>query len=142
MDNLVRAIRTSFPRRNLDPFSQSYPAPLPIPDPLKKWPESTGIGGRFESEQVSGLNRNHCPLSTGIYTLHAVYSKSCLAPIERMLRQGNMKVRALYDLVKVRYVDAGEIDRFDPKHLSFFNINTKADLARARRLAKEMSSNK
>jgi len=44
-----------------------FPAPLQIPDPLKKWPESTGIGGPFEPEWVSGLKRNHCPLSTGIY---------------------------------------------------------------------------
>jgi molybdopterin-guanine dinucleotide biosynthesis protein A len=74
--------------------------------------------------------------------LHAVYSKSCLAPIERLLNQGNIKVRALFDLVKVRYVDAGEIDRFDPKHLSFFNINTEADLARAQQLLKEISGDK
>jgi hypothetical protein len=67
MDNLVRAIRPSFQRRKLGPFWVSYPAPLQIPDPLKKWPESTGIGGRFETEWVAGLKRNHCPLSTGIY---------------------------------------------------------------------------
>ncbi len=68
--------------------------------------------------------------------LHAVYSKSCLAPIERLLSQGNLRVRALFDLVKVRYVEADEIDSFDPKHLSFFNINTEADLERAQQLAK------
>jgi molybdopterin-guanine dinucleotide biosynthesis protein A len=34
-------------------------------------------------------------------------------------------------------VEAEEIDRFDPKHLSFFNINTEADLKIARELAKE-----
>jgi hypothetical protein len=48
-------------------YPLSYQAPLQIPDPLKKWPESSGIGGRFEPEWVSGLKRNHCPLSTGIY---------------------------------------------------------------------------
>ena len=68
--------------------------------------------------------------------LHAVYSKSCLAPIERLLSQGDLRVRALFDLVKVRYVEADEIDSFDPKHLSFFNINTEADLERAQLLAK------
>jgi len=35
----------------------------------------------------------------------------------------------------MRYVEADEINRFDPQHLSFFNINTKADLERARKLA-------
>jgi len=68
--------------------------------------------------------------------LHAVYSKSCLAPIEQLLSQGNLRVRALFDLVKVRYVEADEIDSFDPKHLSFFNVNTKADLEKAQQLAK------
>jgi molybdopterin-guanine dinucleotide biosynthesis protein A len=67
--------------------------------------------------------------------LHAVYSKSCLAPIERLLKQGNMEVRVLFDLVRVRYVESDEIDRFDPEHLSFFNINTEADLERARQIA-------
>ena len=70
--------------------------------------------------------------------LHAVYSKSCLAPIESLLRQGTLSVTELFTLVKVRYVEAEEIDRLDPKHLSFFNINTEADLKMARELAKEI----
>jgi molybdopterin-guanine dinucleotide biosynthesis protein A len=74
--------------------------------------------------------------------LHAVYSKSCLAPIEGLLDQGELRVSTLFDLVKVRYVEADEIDSFDPKHLSFLNINTKADLAMARQLAKEISGDK
>jgi len=74
--------------------------------------------------------------------LHAVYSRNCLAPIERLLKQGEIRVRALFELVKVRYVEADEIERFDPKHLSFFNVNTEADLEMAQRLAKEISSDK
>jgi len=66
--------------------------------------------------------------------LHAVYSKACLAPIERLLKQGIFGVRELFRLVRVRYVEAEEIDWFDPEHLSFFNINTRSDLARARDL--------
>jgi len=69
--------------------------------------------------------------------LHAVYSRACLAPIECLLKQGNLSIRELFTLVRVRYVEAEEIDRFDPGHLSFFNINAKADLERARRLIKE-----
>jgi molybdopterin-guanine dinucleotide biosynthesis protein A len=74
--------------------------------------------------------------------LHAIYSKSCLAPIERLFNQGELRVSAMLDSVKVRYVEADEIDRFDPKHLSFFNINTEADLEIAQQLAKEMSGAK
>ena len=69
--------------------------------------------------------------------LHAVYSKACLAPIECMLTQGNLRVTELFTLVKVRYVEAEEINRFDPKHLSLFNVNTEADLKTARELLKE-----
>ncbi len=68
--------------------------------------------------------------------IHAVYSKGCLSPIERLLRQGSLGIRELFALVRVRYVTAAEIDRFDPEHLSFFNINTKADLEMARRLVR------
>jgi molybdenum cofactor guanylyltransferase len=77
-------------------------------------------------------------LAEMVEPLHAVYAKSCLAPIERLLEQGNMQVNALLGLVKVRYVEADEVDRFDPRHLSFFNVNTRADLERAQRLAKEI----
>ena len=75
--------------------------------------------------------------------LHAVYSKGCLAPIEWLLKQGNLRVAELFSLVRVRYVEAREINRFDPKHLSFFNINTEADLKMARELVRrDMSDDK
>jgi molybdopterin-guanine dinucleotide biosynthesis protein A len=67
--------------------------------------------------------------------LHAVYARNCLAHIKRLLERGVLEVRALFELVKVRYVEASEIDRFDPGHLSFFNVNTEADLERARQIA-------
>ena len=76
-------------------------------------------------------------LGNMVEPLHAVYSKSCLAPIENLLKQDNLKITDLFTLVKVRYVEAEEIDRFDPKHLSFFNINTMADLKTAQELAGE-----
>jgi len=76
-------------------------------------------------------------LGSMIEPLHAVYSKDCLAPIENLFKQGNLKVSHLLTLVKVRYVEAEEINQFDPKHLSFFNINTKADLKIAQELAGE-----
>lgn len=74
--------------------------------------------------------------------LHAVYSKNCQAPIERLLKQGEIRIKALFSLVKVRYIEDDEISRFDPKHLSFFNINTEADLEMAQQLAKETSVDK
>lgn len=73
-------------------------------------------------------------LGNMVEPLHAVYSKTCLAPIQSLLEQGNLSIRGLFSLVRVKYVEATEINRFDPEHLSFFNINTKADLQMAREL--------
>lgn len=71
--------------------------------------------------------------------LHAVYSRNCLTAIESLLKQNSLSITRLFNLVRVRYVEAEEIDRFDPRHLSFFNINTEADLKRARELIREES---
>ncbi len=69
-----------------------------------------------------------------IEPLHAVYTKECLAPIEHLLEKDNLSVRGLFPMVRVRYVEAEEIERFDSEHLSFFNVNTRADLERVRGL--------
>ncbi|HUV56825.1 MAG TPA: molybdenum cofactor guanylyltransferase [Dehalococcoidales bacterium] len=66
--------------------------------------------------------------------LHAVYSRGCLASIKRLIKQDTLSVSELFALVEVRYVETEEIDRFDPEHLSFFNINNKADLLKAKEL--------
>jgi molybdopterin-guanine dinucleotide biosynthesis protein A len=67
--------------------------------------------------------------------LHAVYTKKCSAPIEQMVKQNRLMINQLFPLIKTRYVEASEIEKFDPRHLSFFNVNTKADLKKARELA-------
>ena len=66
--------------------------------------------------------------------LHAIYSRRCLLPIERVLSAGGLRIMDFFGDVRVRYVEQREIDLFDPQHLSFFNINTYADLERARDL--------
>lgn len=62
--------------------------------------------------------------------LHAVYTSNCIEPIKALLDKGEKVILDLFDYVKVRFVDVEEIDKFDPRHLSFFNINTPEDLAR------------
>lgn len=69
--------------------------------------------------------------------LHAIYSKNCVSPMAELLRQNKMRLADIVGLVKVRYVTETEIDRFDPERLSFFNINTPANLQRARELAEQ-----
>ncbi len=69
-----------------------------------------------------------------IEPLHGVYAKACLTPIGQLLKQGVLSVREIFRLVRVKYVEAEEIDRFDPEHLSFFNVNTESDLLKAKDL--------
>ena len=92
---------------------------------------------RYMVEVSAGFDLVVPRLGKLVEPLHAVYARSCLPHIDRMLKRGNLEVRGLFKLVKVRYLEAGEIERFDPEHLSFFNINTEADLERARQLVME-----
>jgi len=71
----------------------------------------------------------------GVEPLCAIYSKNCLASIHRLVKQNELRISELFNMAKVKYVGEDEIDKFDAEHLSFFNINTKADLDKARKLA-------
>jgi len=71
--------------------------------------------------------------------LHAAYSKDCLKVMEKSLRMGWFQIAKIFALVKTRYVLDEEVDRFDPEHLSFLNINTAADLQRAKALIIEQN---
>jgi molybdopterin-guanine dinucleotide biosynthesis protein A len=68
--------------------------------------------------------------------LHAIYSKGCLEPIDRLLARGGLKIIDFFSEVRVRYVEEEEVDIFDPQHLSFFNVNTLSDLEEMKKLAK------
>jgi molybdopterin-guanine dinucleotide biosynthesis protein A len=63
--------------------------------------------------------------------LHAVYTKNCSSYIKRLLDEDRLQILELLNSVKTRYVDETEIAKFDPEHLSFFNINTRRDLIQA-----------
>ena len=68
--------------------------------------------------------------------LHAVYSRDCLEVIERALQEDRLQIQSFFHEVKVRYVENAELSRFDPQHISFFNVNSESDLERARALLK------
>jgi molybdenum cofactor guanylyltransferase len=76
------------------------------------------------------------PRVNGLFEpLHAIYSKNCITPIESILNEGKKVIVELFKYVKVKYIEADEVDKFDPQHLSFFNINTKEELEMAKRIA-------
>ena len=65
----------------------------------------------------------------GYQPLCAVYSKRCLHPIERQLKQGNAKIADFFSQVKVREVPEDRLRTADRELVSFVNINTPEDLA-------------
>jgi len=73
--------------------------------------------------------------------LHAIYSKSCLEPIDRLLARGGLKIIDFFPEVRVRYVEESEVDIFDPQHLSFFNVNKPSDLVKMKKLARKGKGN-
>jgi molybdopterin-guanine dinucleotide biosynthesis protein A len=67
--------------------------------------------------------------------LHAVYDRRmCLPAIEESLQAGEERLVSFYPNVRVLTVDEVVLDRLDPGGLSFFNVNTPQDLARAEQL--------
>ena len=71
--------------------------------------------------------------------LHAIYSKACLPAMARLLDQGRRQIVGFFHEVRVRYVEEDEIERFDPRHLSFVNVNTPQDWRRVQELLKEQA---
>ncbi|MGD2251281.1 MAG: molybdenum cofactor guanylyltransferase [Anaerolineales bacterium] len=63
--------------------------------------------------------------------LQAVYSRSCLPAVEAALARGEQRMVSFFPQVTVLPVEQEDLDRFDPKGLSFFNINRPQDLAQA-----------
>lgn len=74
--------------------------------------------------------------------LHAVYTKNCLAPIEKQINLCQLSVLRLFSLVKTGYVRAEIAGRYDPGRRSFFNINTEKDLEVARGLSGDFGQTK
>jgi molybdopterin-guanine dinucleotide biosynthesis protein A len=69
--------------------------------------------------------------------LHAIYGKSCLPAMNRLLEQGRRQIIAFFDEVRVHYVEEVEVDKHDPRHLSFLNVNTPEDLEQVQALLSE-----
>jgi molybdopterin-guanine dinucleotide biosynthesis protein A len=59
-----------------------------------------------------------------LQTLHAIYSKACLQPIERRLEMHRLRIIGFFPDVRVRTVTASELEPYDPALLAFQNLNT------------------
>ncbi|NBG89602.1 NTP transferase domain-containing protein [Isachenkonia alkalipeptolytica] len=63
--------------------------------------------------------------------LHGIYHKNCLIPMKKMIDRQHYKIIDFFPEVRVRTVDESTIHRFDPKEISFYNINRKEEYERA-----------
>lgn len=71
-----------------------------------------------------------------IEPFRAFYRKTCLQPITEAIQAGKRRANSFHDRIRVRYVDQTELEQFDPRLETFFNVNTPEDL----RAAEEMAS--
>lgn len=66
--------------------------------------------------------------------MHAIYRKTCVAPIRAQLDENRLKIIRFYDKMRVTYLDEADYAPYDPEGLSFTNLNTPAEFERARLL--------
>jgi molybdopterin-guanine dinucleotide biosynthesis protein A len=64
----------------------------------------------------------------GFQPLHAIYSKSCLNPIKRIIDEGKYKIIDFYRMVRLRIVEEHDFLSLDPFRESFINVNTPEEL--------------
>jgi len=73
--------------------------------------------------------------SKGFEPLCSVYSKKCLKPIEQQLVKQELKIRQVFQKVRVKKLPENILRQNDPDLVSFYNINTHDDLIRAEYIA-------
>jgi molybdopterin-guanine dinucleotide biosynthesis protein A len=76
---------------------------------------------------ISQINRNDIVIprsSKGVETLFAIYSINCLESIKRQIDTRHLKLVDILNSHNVRFITREEIQDFDPRELTFININT------------------
>ena len=74
------------------------------------------------------------PVVRGYYEpLCAVYRKTCLESIERLIEEGSLKVSNLFELIRLGEVSEEQILQHDPELQSFVNVNAPTEIGTATR---------
>ena len=71
-------------------------------------------------------------------TMHALYAKACLAPMEARLRAGHLKIVGFFTHIRVLEIAGDAVARHRAPEIAFMNVNTPDELATARALAAEI----
>ena len=64
----------------------------------------------------------------GLQPLHAIYSKKCLGPINKVIEMGKNKIIDFYPMIRIKILQEKDFLKYDPTKCSFVNINTPDDL--------------
>jgi len=90
---------------------------------------------RFMIAQMDAVTDIVVPRVDGYpQALHAIYQKTCIAPIRAQLDANQLKIIRFYDQMRLRYLDEADYAEFDAGSRSFANLNTPAELEQARQL--------
>lgn len=86
---------------------------------------------RFLLAESAGYDVTLPESPEGPQPMHAIYAKSCLPAIERVLAAGRFKITGFFDAVRVRTIPWDVVRTFDAAGDCFFNVNTPGELADA-----------
>jgi molybdopterin-guanine dinucleotide biosynthesis protein A len=80
--------------------------------------------------------------AAGFEPLCAIYSKRCLKPAEDHLKAKKLKIQWALRSSRTKTISEKELRRVDPELISFFNINTPQDLARAEEMVAKLPADR
>ncbi len=92
------------------------------------------LNPRLICYQVSLLNNFDAvvPRPKGLFEpLHTIYTPACIKPLEDLIKKGKRRPVEIFPCLRVREITEQELLRYDPKLLSFFNINTPENVKQA-----------
>jgi molybdopterin-guanine dinucleotide biosynthesis protein A len=152
VDHVVEAMRSVFDELLMVTNTPDVYADLGIPMVRDVWPEKGSLGGvysaiyhvttpyclvvacdmpflrtavlRYLITQMADYDVVVPDVLGELQTLHAIYSKTCLQPIERRLDMHRLRIVGFFPDVRVRTVTASELEPYDPELLAFQNLNT------------------
>ena len=152
VDRVIEVMRSVFDELLLVTNTPEVYAALGVPMVRDVWPEKGSLGGvysaiyhvatpyclvvacdmpflraavlRYLITQTAGYDVVVPDVLGELQTLHAIYSKACLQPIERRLEANRLRIVGFFPDVRVRTVTASELEPYDPALLAFQNLNT------------------
>lgn len=94
---------------------------------------------RYMANLVQGHDVVIPRIEGGLEPLHAIYSRRCVAHMERLMAESDLKIINLFDQVDVLEVSESDLRLLDPDLRFLMNINTPQDLEWARTLAQKQA---